>query len=1110
MCRKLIYLVSFVLVLGLATDMASADPYRQDIGPDGIVCIEAENFDENILKGASYWEFVTSTDAFTPPDGFSGGGAMQSMPDTPLGGGPGFDTGYGENAPRLDYEINFEKTGTHYVWILAYGMDGNSDSCHAGMDGEETPLSNRMSGWSGNYSWDNDRYERDEPSQIDVTTPGLHVLNIYQREDGLTVDKIVLTTNPDYTPTGTGPEESWRGLRLKAYDPVPADGAMLEDTWVSFSWSTGETAVSHDMYFGDNFDDVNDGAAETFRGSHPSAFFIAGFPGMPYPDGLVPGTTYYWRVDEVEADGTTIHKGDIWRLTIPPRIAYDPNPADGTEFVDPTVELSWTAGLGAKLHHVYFGDNFADVNAGAGDTYKGPLTDVSYSPGTLDLDKTYYWRVDEFAFSGTYKGDIWSFRTLPEIPITDPHLLGWWKLDKGGVVFDWSGHGNHGTLEGNPQWVAGYDGDALEFDGSGDYVELPTGIVASDRGSVSLWFKTTQAERGMMFYGSDGTSGDGYGDNNELHVNVENGGLVEFLIEGGDSDVSIESSALNDDSWHHIAATWDINGQANLYVDGGAPISVEHIGNDFNLSGRIRLGGPNASARYYAGLLDDVRVYDYVLSPDDIAITMRGDVRLAWNPKPVSDSILSIDEVTAISWSPGDNASQHDVYFGTDRDAVADANASDTTGIYRGRQGATFYTPPEGIQWGQSHHWRIDEYNTDATITKGRLWSFSILDFLVIEDFEDYNDYEPDRIFDTWIDGWEVPTNGSQAGYTDPPFAETNIVHGGDQSMPYFYDNSFKYSEATMTLSYPRDWTKHGVGVLSLWFYGRPGSVGSFTEGPAGTYTMTASGADIWNEADEFHYAYKTLSGPGTIIAKVESIENTNEWAKAGVMIRETLDAGSKFAALYITPTNPDGTPTNGCRFQGRPETDGSAESDTPVATAEQMAITAPYWVKLERDAASNFRASYSSNGVTWQSMVWRQSISMGSNVYVGLALTSHDAALTCEAKFSNVSVTGTVGQQWMNQDVGIPSNAAEPMYVALNGSAVVYHDNPDAALIDEWTEWTIDLQEFAAQGVNLANVNTISIGFGDKNNLQAGGSGIVFFDDIRLYRPAPEPEPAP
>jgi hypothetical protein len=190
------YLISFVLVLCLTRGVESAEPFEQDI-----VCIEAENFDDNILKGVSYWEFVTSTAVFTPADGFSGGAAMQSMPDTLLGGAAGFDTGYVENAPRLDYEVNFVKTGTHYVWILAYGMDGNSDSCHAGLDGEETPLSNRMSGWSNSYSWDNDRYERPERSQIEITTTGVHTLNIYQREDGLTVDKIVLTTNPDYRPT---------------------------------------------------------------------------------------------------------------------------------------------------------------------------------------------------------------------------------------------------------------------------------------------------------------------------------------------------------------------------------------------------------------------------------------------------------------------------------------------------------------------------------------------------------------------------------------------------------------------------------------------------------------------------------------------------------------------------------------------------------------------------------------------------------------------------------------------------------------------------------------------------------------------------------------------
>jgi len=263
----------------------------------------------------------------------------------------------------------------------------------------------------------------------------------------------------------------------------------------------------------------------------------------------------------------------------------------------------------------------------------------------------------------------------------------------------------------------------------------------------------------------------------------------------------------------------------------------------------------------------------------------------------------------------GDHAAEHDVYFSTDEDAVRNANTDSLE--YKGTKvlGSESYDPGK-LPWDTTYYWRVDEVNNlnPESPWVGNVWSFTTADFIGIENFEDYNDYEPDRIFETWIDGWGVETNGSEVGYAEPNFpagehhVETTIVHGGGQSMPYFYENNFKYSEATMTLVSARDWTEEGVGVLSLWFYG--------------------------------------------------------------------------------------------------------------------------------------------------------------------------DAA-----------------------------NAAERMYVALNGSAMVYHDNPDAPLIEEWTEWTIDLQEFAAQGVNLANVNTISIGFGDKNNLQAGGSGLVFFDDIRLYRPA-EPEP--
>ncbi len=125
MCRRLIDLVSFVLVLSLTTSAVTADPFQQDPGPDGIVSMEAENFDENIPNPPHDWIFVTE------PAGFSGDGAMQSTPVDPLGGA-GNDTGYVDNSPRLDYEVNFVKAGTHYIWIRGYGQDGNSDSCHAG------------------------------------------------------------------------------------------------------------------------------------------------------------------------------------------------------------------------------------------------------------------------------------------------------------------------------------------------------------------------------------------------------------------------------------------------------------------------------------------------------------------------------------------------------------------------------------------------------------------------------------------------------------------------------------------------------------------------------------------------------------------------------------------------------------------------------------------------------------------------------------------------------------------------------------------------------------------------------------------------------------------
>ncbi|MDT8301598.1 MAG: LamG domain-containing protein, partial [Sedimentisphaerales bacterium] len=203
-----------------------------------------------------------------------------------------------------------------------------------------------------------------------------------------------------------------------SFGPDPADGALISDTWVNLSWTPGALAVSHDVYIGDNFDAVNEGAEGTFIGNQALTFAVVGFPGFAFPEGLVPGTTYYWRVDEVnDAEPNSPWKGDIWSFSIPPKTGYAPDPADGAESVDVNGKLSWTGGFGSKLHTVYFGDNFEEVDNASGGQAQGTTT---YDPGTLKMAKTYYWRVDEFDIVETFKGDVWSFITEGAVESLDP------------------------------------------------------------------------------------------------------------------------------------------------------------------------------------------------------------------------------------------------------------------------------------------------------------------------------------------------------------------------------------------------------------------------------------------------------------------------------------------------------------------------------------------------------------------------------------------------------------------------------------------------------------------------------------------------------------------
>ncbi|MHC4432771.1 MAG: LamG domain-containing protein [Planctomycetota bacterium] len=478
------------------------------------------------------------------------------------------------------------------------------------------------------------------------------------------------------------------------------------------------------------------------------------------------------------------------------------------------------------------------------------------------------------------KGDVWSFETLPIVEITEPDLVGWWTLDEGQgtTAVDWSGHDNEGTLEGEPQWVEGKIGSALAFEGSRVIFGASDSLTADlFQGSFTLagWInpKRTgntwqQIFRAVMAAGSNDT----------LFINNDGRlswrGRVAGAWAGGMCETAAE--VVPADTWTHFAVTGD-EISFRIYVDG---VLSQEAGFQKTDGANVTyyIGG-TAGGESYSGMVDELRVYNKVLTADEIQKVMRGDPLVAWDASPANGSSPDIDNALPLAWQPGDNASQHDVYFGTDLDAVTDADASDTTGVYRGRQNGTSFNPAEGVEWGGGpYYWRVDEVANDGTIAKGRIWSFTVADFLLIDDFESYtdNDAENEAIWQHWIDGYEVPTNGSQVGNLVPPYAERGNVHGGAQSMPLGYDNTLgvTYSEAALRLTSARDWTAHGVAELSLWFQGDPA-----------------------NGADSLYVAAKNANGQPVIVNNSDAAAaQINAWTEWVIPLQTFADRGLNLA----------------------------------------------------------------------------------------------------------------------------------------------------------------------------------------------------------------------
>jgi regulation of enolase protein 1 (concanavalin A-like superfamily) len=906
----------------------------------------------------------------------------------------------------------------------------------------------------------------------------------------------------------TGTISSFKLVEIpQALKPNPGNGSLAYSTTVNLQWQPGVFAAKNDVYFGENFDDVNDATT-----SAPVIYKGRQDPNNYTVTDLISGVTYYWRIDGVDADGVTIDRGAVWSFSVQPLTAYNPNPSDGAKYLDTNIDLAWSPGSRAKSHDVYLGTSLNDVSNAARDNQLGVLVKQnydanSYDPGALALGTDYYWRIDEIDGTEIFKGDVWQFSTMPVIPITMPNLLGWWKFDEGqgDRALDWSGHGNHGTLVDGPQWAqAGQIDGSLQFDGINDNVSLPIGPVIEQLSdsTFAIWVNFANIGAATQRIFDFGT-----GINSYMYLTPGSGGgggAIQFSIlpQGGSESLLAAPFALAT-GWHHVAVVIDnVNRTMQLYLDGELVVTepVQTLPRDLGNTTQNWLGKSQAGDyTWFTGYLDDFRIYNKPLTQNEIERVLTGDPALASKPRPANGATVDIEHVLPINWLPGEGAVQHDLYFGTDASAVENADISDTTGIYRGRQDANSYTPPEALVTQTVYYWRIDEINANAIVNKGRVWSFTISEYLIIDDFEDYGDVS-NRIFDVWED-YFVNNTGMTVGHFDPPFAEQTIVHSGSQSMYMRYDNdgtvnegtsyeqsgTLLYSEAQRTWETPQDWTRKGADSLTLWFQGVSASVGSFTAGPP--IVMTGAGADIWGTADQFHFAYKQLAGLGSITARVVSLTNTDPWAKAGVMIRETLEPGSAHAMMIVSSSS-------GVSFQRRTVADAASESTT------QADITAPQWVRATRNG-NTITGSYSADGTNWTDLD-TIAVPMGTNVYIGLCVTSHNVNAACTAEFSDVATTGTVTGNWQSQDIGIQSNQAEQLYVVVqdsaNNSAVVKHPDPAATTFSTWTEWNIPLTDFA--GVNMQAVKKMSIGVGDRANPQAGGEGTLYVDDIWLIIP--------
>ncbi|UCD52039.1 MAG: discoidin domain-containing protein [Phycisphaerales bacterium] len=483
--------------------------------------------------------------------------------------------------------------------------------------------------------------------------------------------------------------------------------------------------------------------------------------------GMATGSRWPGAVDDVRLYNRALSAEEIQvaMLGIPPELASEPVPADKQTDVPRDATLAWTAGTFAAMHDVYLGTNLDDVNNADRGNPLGVLlsqgqTATSLDTGRLEFGQTYYWRVDEVnsAPDNTlFQGEVWSFTTeLLAYPIENVTAVANGTPDEGA----------------EPENVV--NGSGLNTD---DQHSTEIG---------DMWAATPSADEPLT---------------------------LEFAFDGVYK--------------LHQMLVWNYNVQFELLLGFGvknATIEYSPDGADWVSLGEVELAQATAQERYTANTTIDFAgvAARYVRLTVNSSFGVMGksglsEVRFlsipvhASAPQP-ADGTTDVSANAEFAWRPGREAAAHNVYLGTDPNALELIDSVAASAV-----------DPGPLDLAATYCWRVDEVNEAEAIStwEGQTWSFATEAFIAVEDFESYDD-EDNRIYDTWIDGW-INETGSTVGYLEEPFAEQTIVRNGAQSMPLFYDNTggLTVSEAELTFDTPQDFSANGIQSLALFVYGQ-------------------------------------------------------------------------------------------------------------------------------------------------------------------------------------------------------------------------------------------------------------------------------------------------